>query len=306
MCIDSQGPAGAKPVGLRSLKELRRDFQQRQIGPAVAKLTGFRSLKELSQNFQQRQIGAKRGFRSLEDLSRDFQQRQAMTKRGFRSLDQLNRAFQQRQMFANRTFRSLDQLSQEFQRLQTANVLDSEVQDWGCSKNGMVNSLHLLLGPAGTVQCIEIHIVQPPPAKCRKAQGNASACYNRAELLGIFGALHAAGRRALAMPSPVIRTVHLPRTIMNVRRTPRVNLHEQDRNLDDERSIAKMETRLSWESGANAKNVETFGEHEGSWTFDDFVAANAKLPLCHAPVKGEPDNSTAASDGTASEHGSLA
>merc|ERR1712224_436250 len=89
-------------------------------------------------------------------------------------------------------------------------------------------------------------------------------------------------------------------------RNTHVNLYKQDPNLDDENSLAKMEARLSWESGADAKNVETFGERTAGWTFDDFVAVNAKLPLCHAPIKSDLDNSTAASDGASSERGSLA
>lgn len=70
MCVESQSPDAANH-GFRSLEELSRNFQQRQI----AAKRGFRSLKELSKDFQERQIIAKCGFRSLNELIQDFQQR---------------------------------------------------------------------------------------------------------------------------------------------------------------------------------------------------------------------------------------
>lgn len=281
MCIELQGPAIAKPV--------------------------FRSLKELNRDFQQRQTCVTHDFRSLEELTQDFQRRQLVANQHFRSLNQLKCDFQQRHVIANRDFRSLAQLSQEFQKRQAANVdacravLDSESS---CSQNVMVNSVHVLFGPAGTVQSIQVHIHQPPASRCCKAELNPAACYSRAELLSVFGALRAAGGRAPPVPRPVIRTVHMPCTTTKARKNTCVNVYKAS-CLDDEKLVATMEARLSWESGADAKNVETFGESEGGWSFDDFVAANAKLLLCHPPVKGNLDNSTAASDGTSSERGSL-
>lgn len=96
----------------------------------------------------------------------------------------------------------------------------------------------------------------------------------------------------------------MPRTKAKGVKANGINLYEEDPNLDDEKCLVKLEARLSRESGADAKNSETFGDCEGGWSFDDAVQANAKLALSHFSPKGDLDTSTAASDGTSSEHGS--
>jgi len=53
---------------------------------------------------------------------------------------------------------------------------------------------------------------------------------------------------------------------------------EEWRDLDDESLVVKMEIRLSRESGADAKNADTFGEDcGGGWTFEEAVKANATI-----------------------------
>lgn len=51
-----------------------------------------------------------------------------------------------------------------------------------------------------------------------------------------------------------------------------------ERTFDDEQLLAALETRLSCESGADAKNVETFPHDDaGSWSYEQAAEANAAL-----------------------------
>lgn len=125
-----------------------------------------------------------------------------------------------------------------------------------------------------------------------KAATSNPPSYGRDQLLGLKRAL-LASKAARREGDLRIRTVYMPK---GERVVP---TDTQDPSLDDEKLIAKLEERLSKESGADAMNMETFGTCRGGWSFEEALAANAKL----APVRRpEECPSTASSGGAASEH----
>jgi len=92
--------------------------------------------------------------------------------------------------------------------------------------------------------------------------------YNRDVMLTLFKAMTA---------HPVAFDIAADLKITTVPMPPlRRAADEQDPHLDDEHLIAKLEARLDKESGADARNMETFGACSG-WTFEEALKANAKL-----------------------------
>jgi hypothetical protein len=56
-----------------------------------------------------------------------------------------------------------------------------------------------------------------------------------------------------------------------------MDLHLADPSLDDEMLIVALEERLSRESGADARNRDTFGDCAGGWSFKEALEANQLL-----------------------------
>jgi cold shock CspA family protein len=119
----------------------------------------------------------------------------------------------------------------------------------------------------------------------------ASGSFTRGELLGAFRRL---GRPYGKASKLGILSVRLPK-VQGQRRwgysdsgsdsgtsDDDSSWMEEDACLDDEDLIATMEARLSRESGFDVMNKETFGEsYISGWSFEEAVAANAKLSSCH-------------------------
>ncbi|CAK0834464.1 unnamed protein product, partial [Prorocentrum cordatum] len=119
----------------------------------------------------------------------------------------------------------------------------------------------------------------------------ASASFTRGQLLGAFRRL---GRPYGKASKVGILSVRLPK-VQGQRRwgcsdscsdsgasADDSSWMEEDACLDDEDLIATMEIRLSRESGFDVMNEETFGEsYSCGWSFEEAVAANAKLSSYH-------------------------
>lgn len=100
--------------------------------------------------------------------------------------------------------------------------------------------------------------------------------FSREELLRTRSALMAARRPWQAPCSSLIGTITLPGPAA-ARQAEAVS---EDPRLNDEVLIARLEARLSRESGADANNEETFGAglaSVGGWSFEDALEANERL-----------------------------
>mmetsp|Transcript_69352 Transcript_69352/g.224212 ORF Transcript_69352/g.224212 Transcript_69352/m.224212 type:complete len:431 (+) Transcript_69352:92-1384(+) len=109
--------------------------------------------------------------------------------------------------------------------------------------------------------------------------------YDREKLLSAFRRVYHADQDS-RVASLGIRTVPMPPSNDDSLALPRragghSGHYAEDPKLDDEDLIVEMEDRLSRESGADAKNFETFGDCLGGWTFEEALEANARLP-CRA------------------------
>jgi len=104
-------------------------------------------------------------------------------------------------------------------------------------------------------------------------QASDSQLYSQKMLLNVFGALRkTSGLLKLNPCTPT--TLYMPRPGHGNNK----KFYEEDPNLNDENCVIRLEMRLSKESGADANNVETFGDcaKEG-WSFEQALEANSKL-----------------------------
>mmetsp|Transcript_38822 Transcript_38822/g.91304 ORF Transcript_38822/g.91304 Transcript_38822/m.91304 type:complete len:312 (+) Transcript_38822:173-1108(+) len=113
--------------------------------------------------------------------------------------------------------------------------------------------------------------------------------YDRLMLLSYYQPFVAGGAKPT---SKVVKCV--PTSMLQKSRTM------ADPSLDDEARIGMLETRLSAETGADALNLETFGEQAGGWSFEDALKANQRI-LATGKELEQSSSSTTASSGAPSE-----
>jgi CspA family cold shock protein len=101
----------------------------------------------------------------------------------------------------------------------------------------------------------------------------ATQVYNRQFLVSTLGCL----RRSVGFlnDNPGVPTT---------RYMPRNNgksLYEENPELNDEDCVIRLEARLSYESGADKNNADTFGDAvKGGWSFEEALEANNKFARC--------------------------
>jgi len=107
-----------------------------------------------------------------------------------------------------------------------------------------------------------------------------STTYSKSQLLSVFNTMRAKDNRRRTWKSSAQRKLG----IRTLKWSPDLSDDEdgeddtQPRNLDDCDLLAQLETRLSRESGADAKNAETFGAGcDSGWSFEEAVKANVLL-----------------------------
>lgn len=159
-------------------------------------------------------------------------------------------------------------------RARNASIVDGSAQEStdkgraGTATRASAKQARSTRDDAGVVHADE------PTAKCTE-EPHGPYTYSCAELLTALRGLRGAGKVTRVQGFP-IRTVWMPRC--EATRERRGGRYAEDPRLDDEDLLGEMEDRLSRESGADAKNVETFGDCSGGWTFEQALEANARLP----------------------------
>jgi len=99
--------------------------------------------------------------------------------------------------------------------------------------------------------------------------GSRVNTFSREALLGVRAVLLAAGHLQPA-----------PKLVMGTVSVLEAEAVAEDPRLDDEMLISRLEARLSRESGADARNEETFGSDmasSGGWSFEEALEANGRL-----------------------------
>jgi hypothetical protein len=123
-------------------------------------------------------------------------------------------------------------------------------------------------------------------------------CYGKDELLSVYRALRATAQLETTSTAGPRNKVYL------VRRPD----EKQGPGLNDEARLARMESRLSRESGIDRKNSETFGDCVKGWSFEEAATLSSQLFRGKHRTRSGDDvediQSTAA--GTASEKASSA
>lgn len=189
-----------------------------------------------------------------------------------RSLEELCRDFKWRR---GKHFRPLKELTLDFQRRQAIRlrVLDELAQDskqrHGESHGTMTQALPEL------------------------------PMYERTQLLAVLKSMGKA-RAERKLGALGISTLRLPSLAAGAAQPARSCPYIEDPRLDDESIVADIEARLSRESGADAKNAETFGGECGpGWTFEEAVQANRafkELEGCVSTVASGSEPSERASE----------
>mmetsp|Transcript_11292 Transcript_11292/g.19615 ORF Transcript_11292/g.19615 Transcript_11292/m.19615 type:complete len:348 (+) Transcript_11292:81-1124(+) len=273
-------------------------------------------------------------FRPLSELNREFEERRAHK---FKSLEELTRDFQEkRQSSHNRTSEAV-----KIEHKDAVKESRSEAQTMeSCSSQYCVGSVERVFEGRGFgfitpndgtndvfLHCSDIkesserlHVgakvrfqVEVDATSGKKRARNATildsapkavaantSSFPRDQLLDMMHII-LASKAARREGDLRIHTVYMPK------REHAATSSVEDPTLDDEKLIAKLEERLSKESGADAMNMETFGTCRGGWSFEEALAANAKLlpneraasARAHHP---EECPSTASSGGASSEH----
>jgi len=108
----------------------------------------------------------------------------------------------------------------------------------------------------------------------------SNVSYSKEEMLTTFAVLRRRG--ALSKRGSVnLGTVTLPDEVHTCSAPSRADLKESP-ELNDELLIAKLEDRLSRESGADVHNAATFPNERRGWSFEQAVQANARIAEgCH-------------------------
>lgn len=291
---------------LRSLEELKQDFIQRawiqevevSAEVSVRKWAEEAPLKVQLQKFSRAErrskgvMSPKSALPSLEELEREFQNRRAVRQQGTTLVSAAPTPVQ-KAAFAPEALQAgtLKKLVEgkgfgfilpdggskdvflHFSDLVNGTSEDMVVgmrvsyqgeMDAKSGKTRARNASIIRVAPKATAP--EVHPCSEEP--------NAVPVYARRELLAVLQSLVQADKASDECSFP-IRTVHMPHCEVYSQRRGR---YAKDPRLDDEDLLVEMEDRLSRESGADAKNVETFGECFGGWSFEEAVEANARLP----------------------------
>uniref|UniRef100_A0A7S0FMJ9 Uncharacterized protein n=1 Tax=Pyrodinium bahamense TaxID=73915 RepID=A0A7S0FMJ9_9DINO len=192
-----------------------------------------------------------------------------------RPLEELRRDFERRR--AGR-FRPLKELTLDFERRQAARrrALGGPAQEDLKQHHGESHG----------------EVTQAPPKL---------PTYGRAQLLAVIGAMGEASAEANrgALGISVLR---VPSLAAGAARPARPSQYTEDPRLDDTRIVARIEARLSRESGANSRNAETFGGDCGAgWTFAEALRANRalqELEGCASTAAGSEPSERASEIGT--------
>lgn len=117
--------------------------------------------------------------------------------------------------------------------------------------------------------------------------------YSRQTLLGAFETLFKEDSLLESSPG-------LPKWISMPRYDPQqkgTSFYEEDPDLNDEHCVIKLEARLSHESGADANNIDTFGDSvKGGWSFEQALDANSKVGQLQFGLQSGDSTPTAAAD----------
>lgn len=273
----------------RSLSELNREFEERRAHK-------FKSLEELTRDFQQRRQGSSRNRTSEvaktehKDAVKDSRS-EAQTMSSSSSqycVGSVERVFEGRGFGfitpndgTNDVFLHCSDIKESSERLHVGAKVRFQVE---------------VDATSGKKRARNATILDSAP----KAAAANTCCYGRDQLLDMMHMILAskASRREGDLR---IHTVYMPKGEHSAAS------HLEDPTLDDEKLIAKLEERLDRECGADVMNMETFGTCRGGWSFEEALAANAKLlpneraasACAHHP---EDCPSTASSGGASSEH----
>lgn len=256
---------------------------------------GFRSLAGLQQAFQQNQ------FRSLADLQESFQKRQSayslliaehaetfIGDQGTSSnIGNLKKVFPSKGYGFIAPANGSQDVFVHFRDIVNGDSTDLVA--------GTEMSFELVIDEDGKRKAKNVTLMklEEPETSIATESLNCQS-YSRQMLLSAFRALHKTD--ALLQQNPCTPSaMYMPR-----QKSQHKRWYQEDPNLNDEEFLSKLEARLSAESGADANNVETFGDGvNGVWTFEKALEANSKLGRCRF---GSGDSTPTATGESTSEH----
>lgn len=285
----------------RSLEELNREFIPRRLADCGPSTCGFRTLRELTQNFQHQRETDKEARKVQQPPPKEVEQTSPIGA----STGILKKIFEGRGF----GFIAPDRDHGDGDVF----LHFSDISGGGARGLGVGARVRYDGEPdvaSGRLRAKNVSILSSVTNEAPSREQNhedapgicppTSRAYNRDIMLGIFKAL-VAKPSVLASKRPRLKifTVAIP----SIADAETENI--EDPHLDDERLLAKLEARLDQESGADAKNMETFGASPGAgWSYEEALAANEKLQCAHeceeSTVGGTSERSSDASSLTRS------